>query len=228
MSQVAMTNPNSSRAVALQRRKAMSSTGKAAIKSAGNTAAAAPTSQATPAKSGGTAGSSMGSVSGANAREVSLARRKAMSTAGKAAIPSKDRTRIDKNYTNIAPAQVATNANVEAKGCGCGCGGTKKDTCVNGGKAPASPMSAMPQKTVMPTTPPKVASSSVAKTAALARRKALSKFGKAGAASAVAAAVTEVQAAREINPNLSSRELSRELRDQRSKAGNAGQEKSAP
>ena len=223
MSQVATAN--SSRAIALQRRKAMSAGGKAALKATnGNTAP-------TRVRSGATATQTAAATTagtGANAREVSLARRKAMSTTGKAAVPAKDRTRVDKNYTNIAPAQAATSADAEAKGCGCGCGGTKKDTCVNGGKAPVSPMSAMPQKAVMPTTPPKVASSSVAKTAALARRKALSKYGKAGNASAAAAAVTEVQAARESNPKLSSRELSKELRNQRSKNGKTSGEKSTP
>ncbi|WP_455218597.1 CsoS2 family carboxysome shell protein [Kaarinaea lacus] len=221
MSQAAMAKANSTRAMALERRKAMSVGGKAALKLAGGNpapasrASAPSATQPAPAKMSGT---------GKSAREVSLARRKAMSVSGKVAAGSQDRTRTgSRKYPAKAEAQDAQTAQSAEKGCGCGCGGTRKDTCVNRDSQDRT-MSAMPKAPVAVRTP-KVASSSAAKTAALARRKALSKFGKAGAG---AVAVSEAQAARESNPKLSGRELAKELREQRSKNGNAGQEKSAP
>ena len=226
MSQAAMAKANSTRAMALERRKAMSVGGKAALKLAGGSPAPASSASGSSATQSATAKMS---GTGKSAREVSLARRKAMSVSGKVAAGSQDRTRQgSRKYP--ARADVQTEQQAE-KGCGCGCGGTKKDTCVNKGSrdksAIAYPASAMPQKPVVARNP-NIASSSVAKSAALARRKALSKYGKAGAANAAAAAVTETQAARESNPNLSSRELAKELRNQRSKNGKAGEEKSAP
>ena len=219
MSQVAMAKANSTRAMALERRKAMSVGGKSALKLAGGNpvpashASGSSATQPAPANTSGT---------GMSARAASLARRKAMSSRGKTAVGSQDRTRTgSRKY----PAKVEVQAEQQTeKGCGCGCGGTRIDTCVNrDSNTPASPVSAMPQKPVIRT--PKVASSSAAKTAALARRKALSKYGKAGVSTT---AVTEAQVARESNPKLSGRELAKELREQRSKNGKAGQEKSTP
>ena len=221
MAQVAKAN--STRKMALERRKAMSAGGKAALKLA--------TSNATPASSasGSSAtqpASAKTSGTGVSARAASLARRKAMSSHGKVAAGSQDRTRSgSRKYPAKADVPMAQPAE---KGCGCGCGGTKKDTCVNRDSqetnAPASPMNAMPKAPVART--PKVVSSSPAKVAALARRKALSTFGKA--AGTRAPEVSEAQVARASNPTLSSRELAKELREQRSKNGSAGQEKSSP
>jgi len=67
--------------------------------------------------------------------------------------------------------------------------------------------------------------SSTAKSAALARRKALSTRGKAGIGSS---SMTEAQAARASNPKMTGRELAQVLREQRSRRGAAGQKKSAP
>ncbi len=222
MSQAAMAKANRTRAMALERRKAMSVGGKAALKLAGgnpvpsSSASGSSATQPAPVKTSGT---------GMSAREASLARRKAMSVRGKVAAGSQDRTRIgSRKYPAKAEVQTAQQT---GKGCGCGCGGTKSDTCVNRDSrdknAPASTVSMMTQKPVVRA--PKVVSGSAAKTAALARRKALSKYGKAGAGNI---AVSEAQAARETNPKLSGRELAKELREQRSKNGKAGQEKSAP
>ncbi|MDX8385300.1 MAG: CsoS2 family carboxysome shell protein [Gallionella sp.] len=214
MSQVATANVNSTRAKALERRKAMSVGGKTALKLANSNAAPARSASGSSAAQPALART----ANGASAREASLARRKAMSTHGKVAAGSLDRTRAD---SSKSPAKNDTQAGQRAeKGCGCGCGGTKIDTCVNRDKsAPASPMSALPKAPVLRT--PKVVASSVA----MARRKALSTYGKAGAGTV---AVSDAQVARASNPELSSRELSKELREQRSKNGNAGQEKSAP
>ena len=57
----------------------------------------------------------------------------------------------------------------------------------------------------------------------LARRKALSTRGKAGISKS---GMSSAQAARASNPDLSSRELARTLRDQKSRKGSAGQKKS--
>lgn len=223
MAQVATAKANSTREMALERRKAMSAGGKAALKLANgnatptNSASVSSASQPVPAKTSG---------AGMSAREASLARRKAMSVRGKVAAGGQDRTRGGSRKYPAKAEALITQPGV--KGCGCGCGGTKMDTCVNrdsqNTNASASPMNAMPKAPVARA--PKVVSSSPAKVAALARRKALSTFGKAAGTSVPK--VSETQVARASDPNLSSRELAKELREQRSKNGNAGQEKSAP
>jgi len=218
MSQVATAKANSTRAKALERRKAMSVGGKAALKLANSNAAPVRSENGSFATQPALARTG----AGGNAREVSLARRKAMSSHGKVAAGSQDRTRMGSRQS---PAKIDTQTGqLTEKGCGCGCGGAKKDACVNRDKsAPEKPMSAMPKVPVVRT--PKVATSSSAKVAALARRKALSTYGKAGAG---IVAVSDAQVARASNPKLSSRELAKDLREQRSKNGNAGQEKSVP
>ena len=218
MSQVATAKANSTRAMALERRKAMSVGGKAALKLANSNAAPA-SSASGPSATQPAAAKASGT--GVSARAASLARRKAMSSHGKVAVGSQDRTR---KGSRKYPTKAETNHRGE-KGCGCGCGGTKKDTCVNrGADASASAMNAMPKTPVVRA--PKVVPSSPAKVAALARRKALSTFGKAAGTSAPE--VTEAQVARASNPQLTGRELAKELREQRSKNGSAGEEKSAP
>ena len=67
--------------------------------------------------------------------------------------------------------------------------------------------------------------SGTAKAASLARRKAQSTRGKAGISNG---SVSAAQTARAGNPNLSSRDLSKALREQRSKNGASGQKKSRP
>jgi hypothetical protein len=146
-----------------------------------------------------------------------------MSSKGKAAAESKDRTRTEVKQT--ATKQNVTQADSEqtAKGCGCGCGGTKVEECVsrdsNSGSNSTAPKSRAPVARR-----PQLASNP-AKIAALARRKALSTLGKAGLSKS---AMTEAQVARASNPKMTSRELAKVLRDQRSKNGNTGQKKSAP
>jgi len=206
MSQVAMANPNSSRAIALQRRKALSSGGKTALKLAGGITGsstggnASATSTVKPAP--------VSATPGVSAREASLARRKAMSTQGKAAINSKDRVRADtiQGFTKSTATANASQTG-ERKGCGCGCNGTKVEECVNrdrnsraGNKGSGSTV--MKSRASVASRPQIAANP--AKSAALARRKALSTLGKAGMN---AQSKNGAQTARASNPNMSSREL---------------------
>jgi hypothetical protein len=66
---------------------------------------------------------------------------------------------------------------------------------------------------------------STGRVASLARREAMSVRGKAGIS---AGSMSLAQAARAGNPNLSSRELSQSIREQRSRDGKCGEKKSAP
>lgn len=225
MSQVAMTNA-SSRALALARRKAMSSGGKAALQSTGGaagqsggrqgTASSAPRPVPTRTASAATAPSQGGS-----ARSASLARRRAMSSRGKAAVTGGDRIRT---APEAHKQTVNTDKPVEQpnKDCGCGCGGAGKAEAA----APATTSSNVGGSKRRARTPRRpVVDAGSAKVAALARRKALSTRGKAGLNSGP---MTEAQAARASNPKLSGRELAQVVREQRSRRGGAGQKKSAP
>jgi len=222
MSQVAMAKSNSSRSIALARRKAMSSGGKAALKvaggsagsSAGGNASAMSTSQPAP----------VSAAPGVSAREASLARRKAMSTQGKAAVNSKDRVRAD-TLQKSTKASVTANASQagERKGCGCGCNGTKIEECVNRNKNTGSNGGTTAVRATVARRPQIAANP--AKTAALARRKALSTLGKAGMN---AQTMNGAQTASASDTNISSRDVAKALRNQRSKNGKAGQKKSEP
>jgi len=231
MSQVAMANPNSSRAIALARRKAMSTGGKTAVKLAGgNTGSpsgaggrATSTSQPAPARTGS-------SGAGVSARAASLARRKAMSTQGKSAVVSQDRVRADAVQTTAKAGNSATASQTPSgKGCGCGCGGTKIEECVHrdrnaGSNGNAGSVGELPKPRATVARRPQIASNP-AKVAALARRKALSSLGKGGLNNS---AMTQAQVARASNPKMSGRELAKVLRDKRSKNGSSGQKKSTP
>lgn len=214
-------NPNSSRAAALERRKALSAGGKAALKPTGSSAGV---SGRTTSTSQSTVAGQKAQGTGIGARAASLARRKAMSSQGKAALASKDRVRSE---TMQAPGKAAEAANAvpeaKASGCGCGCGGTKKDTCMNRNTGTVSSSEISRPRTAVPRRPQIAANP--AKVAALARRKALSTLGKAGMSKTP---MTEAQVARASNPKMSGRELARVLREQRSKNGNTGGKKSAP
>ena len=222
MSQVAKAL--SSREIALARRKALSSGGKAAIQGGDRTAA-----QANTARSSATAPASAAPrpaprrqaapAAGSSAREASLARRKALSTRGKAADTSSDRTRVDAHKRGAAPQPAAAKAEPAAaknEGCGCGCKGKRQaedtvDTAARSARKPVRRRAA-------------TVASNTGKALALARRKALSTRGKA----ALSNAMSEAQAVRASNPKVSGRELAKVVREQRSRRGGAGQKKSQP
>lgn len=221
MAQAAKTN--SSRAIALERRKALSAGGKAALKNAGRQAGS---SAAAGVAATASASTPEPSAAGASARAVSLARRKAMSSQGKAAIRNSDRVRADSEPTSATTGTAAVQQESQQetrRDCGCGCGGTKNKGSSGRDSNPAG-NSEMPKARSTVVRRPQVAANP-AKAAALARRKALSTLGKAGLKNTP---MTEAQVARASNPKLSGRELARVLRDKRSKNGNTGGKKSAP
>ncbi len=150
-----------------------------------------------------------------------------MSTRGKAGVTSKDRIRSDERQQSNPPA--AKPAEGVNKDCGCGCGGASRKQAADAdtaapsrpvdtgswSSAGRSPRARMPRRPMI--------NSSTAKTAALARRKALSSRGKAGISDGP---MSQAQVARASNPKLSGRELAKVLREQRSKRGGAGQQNS--
>ncbi len=214
------------RALALARRKAMSSSGKSAIAESSGSPSSTPASAspsaaaARPAK----AYQPPRQSTGGGARKASRERRLAMSSKGKQAVTSADRTRTGNERAKQAagkPELSDTKPSVAAStgdtGCGCGCGGDKAKR----NKAPET--STARARTRRPKRP--ALAQNPSKAAALARRRAQSTRGKAGLSNG---GMSEAQTARAANPQLSGRELAQALREQRSKRGSSGQKKSAP
>ena len=204
------------RALALARRKAMSSGGKGAVAPSSSSPAPAPAAAA--ATKPRAAATQATTRAGGSARKASLERRLALSSKGKLAANSSDRTRSGNERSRVAVNEPPAPSTAKGGDCGCGCGG-------NGGcderksTAPA-PVRARSRRPARPSI-----AQSPSKAAALARRRAQSTRGKAGLSSG---GMTEAQTARAANPQLSGRDLARVLREQRSKRGASGQKKSAP
>ncbi|MGA0937184.1 MAG: CsoS2 family carboxysome shell protein [Sedimenticolaceae bacterium] len=207
----------SGRELALARRKAMSSSGKAAVATASaQRPSSAPRAAATPHAAA--SGSASASSASGSVRQASLARRKALSQGGKSAMSGEGRSRTAADvHKSKAATPVATSEHAHSEeGCGCGCGG-KKEEC----KAQMTSKTARSRKR----STRRSAQANPGKAASLARRKALSTRGKAGISQT---GMSEAQTARAANPQLSGRELAQALRESRSKRGSAGQKKSAP
>lgn len=173
------------------------------------------------------------------ARSASRLRRQAMSSRGKAGIQTPDRTRA--GSAEGVPSGGRENGQGKI-GCGCGCNGGRE----RAGEA-AEPVGNMPsergaqqrggdgaavasgpsaaKKRPMNRVVPRTVAKSPGRAAALARRKAASARGKAGL---TGNGLSQAQTARAANPKMSSRELARALRVQRSQRGAAGQKKSEP
>lgn len=223
-------NSNSSREVALARRRAMSAGGKAALpksqqqaaRTAPASAPAAPSPVSTPRASAPRVRTTAAADSGSStARTAALARRKAMSTRGKQAVSTGDRTRT---AASVAKSTAAAPAPVENKeDCGCGCKGRKEAAVETPRRERAATSSSRTSKRRNARKP--MIAQNPAKAVSLARRKAQSTRGKAGVSPS---GMTEAQTARAANPQLSGRELARALRDQRSRRGGSGKKKSAP
>jgi hypothetical protein len=231
---------NSTRELVLERRKAMSTTGKAGLPAGANQPSAnarpaASTAAPAPAR---TTASAVSSFSGqanrhaSTARLASLERRKAMSTGGKKSIHFADRTRTadsgGKGETQSAPSPAPAAASAAAapepatskkKGCGCGCDGTRAECQTKMKTSPVANTSAAVQKAR------NAIHRSVARAASLARREATSARGKSGVSKN---GMSAAQTARAGRPNLNSRDLSKAVREQRSKTGGAGQKSSKP
>lgn len=191
------------RQASIERRRAMSAGGKASLPKPmsgafGTTAASA---AAAPARMPSSAPSS----AGGDARKASLQRRQALSLKGKTAMVRPDRIR------NAPVQSVAqdTAASTTAKDCGCGCNGEKK--------VEAAP-SVAPLRTQTTNFKPAKIDLNSTRARALARRKAQSERGK----SATPASSSIAQSARAANPNMSSRDLAKALREARAKDGGKG------
>jgi len=210
----------SAREASLERRRALTTKGKAAL-TGGNVAGTSQTKQITtvvvnrPAQ----AASSM------TGRAASRARREAMSSSGKAGLAVTDRIRT-------APAAKASSASsqtdqqdlaaVDDKStadCGCGCNGTNP-TC---GEKRSDSVAAK-KSMIIPNKHKQTVARSAARIASLARREATSSRGKAGIN---ANGFSAAQTARATNPGLSSRELAQTIRESRSRKGKSGK-KSEP
>lgn len=227
MAQTATKNSSTAREAALARRRAMSSSGKAALGGAASGSrvrgadrpSAAPAREVQKAASAGIAAGTVRPASGSSAREASIARRRALSSRGKVASGSGDRTRTAARSSAATPAPASPERPLRKDGgCGCGC----KDKAERaGGDAPERV-----RTTTRPVMPGQMKPNlSPGRAASLARRQAQSGRGKAGISPN---GMSSAQTARAGNPHLSSRELARAVRSQRSSRGGAGIKKSAP
>jgi hypothetical protein len=159
-----------------------------------------------------------------------MARRQAMSGGGKAAIQSRDRTRtadsggkgLSSAPVPAAPAAQTGAATEQKKGCGCGCDGARAESKT---RMSATTTAVAANGTAAVQKAKQAISRSIGRAASLARREAMSSRGKSGVGKN---GVTAAQTARAGNPDLSSRDLSKVLREQRSRNGGAGQKKSRP
>ncbi len=196
----------------MARRRAMSSGGKdalAAVTAAGNTQ-----TTAVPAPTRTRAAATPAMASAANGRAASMARRKAMSGSGKSGIQSSDRIRTisaggKQPPQTSAPQQAVSSAPAEAPAA----------------SAPAAAPAAPVVKAVIAARPKVSIKHSAGRAASLARRQATSSRGKAGVSKN---GMSAAQTARASNPGISSRDLAKTLREERSRNGASGQKKSAP
>ena len=233
----------SSRELALERRKALTTAGKKAsvavsaganrVRSAGDARktrtnadpiAAAPTKAATPVAVERPRNQSLTSASsGAHrsrvkpvsqpSRELVLARREALSRRGKSADTTKDRNRAEVARKSATTA--ATSAPSAAKkDCGCG-GASAAETPTRLSRQAATVDLSTNNSSRRSKAPKRRAIENPSRALVLARREAMSKHGKtAGKQPTSAAAV-----ARQANPDLTSRELAQQVRELRAKSG---------
>ena len=233
------------RELSLERRRALSTTGKAALGNAGNAPArptgvarpksATPVAAARPAAAprsslSATTASSVGKIAATPAvvsREASRKRRLAMSSGGKTKLVSSDRTRATemKVASASASSQQAAAPATKSEGCGCGCGGKKAECKTQMKEAARAPLSATTATKTFVKNNKQRLDKPLARLASLARREALSARGKAGITKG---GMSEAQTVRAGNPGLSARDLSKAVREQRSKMGGAGKKSSGP
>ena len=145
-------------------------------------------------------------------RDLVLARREALSRRGKTADTSRDRSRADvaRQTKAAAPAAAPTES---TKDCGCGGKRAVEKTALTSLSASPPKLSARSER--RSATPKRRAIENPSRALVLARRDAMSKHGKtAGKQPTSAAAV-----ARQANPDLTSRELAQQVRELRAKAG---------
>jgi hypothetical protein len=194
---------------AARARRAAQVTGKAALKSGGATraqaqAAAQPARAPAPRPAPAPVRAPSGTAtSGSIGREASRARRAALAGAGKAAIRSPERTRSD------APEAPAKGAPMPAAM------GAHDEPMAAADPAPAP---AAPRKVTPKAAPSKAAEASAGRMLSKARRRAISSAGKKGQ-DALRNGATAAQMARHVDPDISGRDLSRKVREERSRNG---------
>ena len=143
-------------------------------------------------------------------RDLVLARREALSRRGKSADTSKDRNRSDVAKQSNP---VAASAPQETKSCGCGGKRAAEKTELSAPPAAKVQLTARIER--RSAIPKRRAIENPSRALVLARREAMAKHGKtAGKQPTSAAAV-----ARQANPDLTSRELAQQVRELRAKAG---------
>ncbi|UCC56906.1 MAG: CsoS2 family carboxysome shell protein [Gammaproteobacteria bacterium] len=218
MAQTATTQ--STRELVLARRRAMSSGGKAALAAVSSAGSA----QSTASASARVRTAAAAVAPAASGRAASKARREAMSSGGKATLQGQDRIRTADSGGQGAPAPGVQQATDETrKGCGCGC----KDRDATDTQDIAA--MAAPVKPAVKAMVPGIKSVNIkrpaGRAASLARREAMSSRGKAGISKN---GMSTAQTTRASNPGISSRELAKTLREERSKNGRGGQKTSAP
>ncbi len=241
----------SSRELALERRKALSEAGKKSMSFSGSspsrirTAADAhvtrtdssfvktrksSSNSVTQKVSSGTLSASIPANSGVKrnlkaishpSRELVLARREALSRKGKTADSSKDRTRVDEKKISNA-LENSTGKVIATKKCSC-------DENAKDSSNSSTPLSGSlgnskmnPRSGERRTTTKRRAIQNTSRALVLARREAQSKHGKTAGKQPTSAA----SVARQSDPDLTSRELAQRVRELRSKSGSTGKQRS--
>ncbi len=154
-------------------------------------------------------------------RELVLERREALSRRGKSADSSKDRTRVDieKNISTAVDSVSQKN-----KSRNCSCDGKDQDSSSTSTPLRSSGPAAKynPRAGDRRTTTKRRAIQNTSRALVLARREAQSKHGKTAGKQPTSAA----SVARQGDPDLTSRELSQRVRELRSKSGATGKQRS--
>lgn len=236
MAHTANQQVNSGRAAALERRRALSTQGKAGLgspsvpqRSRAETASPAPAAARSAVTAPTSSASTSKSAPHSAGRAASQARRAAMSSRGKAGISSNDRRRGAEDIR--AP---------EAKSgdCGCGCKGEKRadgstpcadkreTTVAHPAAAETSP--AYSNGSGSAKRPSAANTLGKGRLLAQARRQALAKGGKTAQTAFKNGGMSVAQLARQAQPDVSSRDLARSVREQRSRNGASGQRNGAP
>ena len=223
------------RAAALERRRAQVEgktvlAGQAAAKPAARTRATStpaptPAPVSTPAPAVVTRRSPSSVTTGSPAREASRARRQAAAARGKLAISSSDRQR------SYEPRGRAVTSETKAADCGCGGGAGKSCSCTESASksVAAAPRAASAANSTKrrANEPRPVMSSDSGRLTARMRREAMSRKGKSGA-DAHRKGMSSAQLLKQKNPEISGRELARNVRAMRSSNGARSAGSSAP
>ncbi|WP_269622571.1 CsoS2 family carboxysome shell protein [Prochlorococcus marinus] len=155
-------------------------------------------------------------------RELVLARREALSLRGKTADKSKDRTRVDVEKNASEESSKVFSVNTQVEACCEPCAEEKARQSAAENSSNLTFNISKATTTRRNSSPKRRAIENPSRSLVLARREALSKHGK----SASIQPTTPAAVARQGNPDLSSREISQRVRELRSKSGATGQKRS--